>query len=135
MSDLSIAANEGITTVTLRRGKVHPLNESYVIEIARCFEDLKTDTRTRAIILTGEGSFFSFGLDVPDLYSYSKDDFARFLRLFTKLYRDLYLYPKPIVAAINGHCIAGGTMLAMSCDCRLMVPGKAKISLNEITFG
>jgi len=47
----------------------------------------------------------------------------------------LFLFPKPIVAALNGHTIAGGCMLATACDFRLMVTGKAKISLNEITFG
>jgi len=47
----------------------------------------------------------------------------------------MFQFPKPIVAALNGHTIAGGCMLAIACDYRLMVSGKAKISLNEITFG
>jgi len=47
----------------------------------------------------------------------------------------MFIYPKPIIAALNGHTIAGGCMLALACDFRLMVPGKAKISLNEIGFG
>jgi enoyl-CoA hydratase/carnithine racemase len=40
-----------------------------------------------------------------------------------------------VIAALNGHTIAGGCMMAIACDCRIMVPGKSKISLNEIDFG
>ena len=47
----------------------------------------------------------------------------------------MFMYPKPIVAALNGHTIAGGCMLALACDRRIMVSGKARISLNEIDFG
>jgi enoyl-CoA hydratase/carnithine racemase len=51
------------------------------------------------------------------------------------LYTKIFLFPKPIIASLNGHTIAGGCMLADACDFRIMVSGKAKISLNEITFG
>jgi enoyl-CoA hydratase/carnithine racemase len=47
----------------------------------------------------------------------------------------MFLYPKPVVAAINGHAIAGGCMVAITCDHRIMVSEKAKISLNEIDLG
>jgi enoyl-CoA hydratase/carnithine racemase len=45
------------------------------------------------------------------------------------------MYPKPVIASLNGHAIAGGCMLAIACDYRIMVSGKARISLNEINFG
>ncbi|UCD91049.1 MAG: enoyl-CoA hydratase/isomerase family protein, partial [Desulfobacterales bacterium] len=67
--------------------------------------------------------------------SYSEQNFADFLNQFTRLYTYMFLYPKPIVAALNGHAIAGGCMLALACDYRVMVSGRAKISLNEISFG
>lgn len=54
---------------------------------------------------------------------------------FTNLYTDLFLFPKPVVAALNGHTIAGGCMLALACDSRIMAEGRGKISLNEIAFG
>jgi enoyl-CoA hydratase/carnithine racemase len=87
------------------------------------------------VILTGHGKFFTFGFDIPSLLSYRKETFTLFLTKFTDLYSNLYLYPKPVVAAINGHAVAGGCMLALACDYRLMVQGRAKISLNEINFG
>jgi len=122
-------------TVTLSRGKVNALNEPMVEEITKSFEDLAIDNEVRSIIFTGSGKFFSFGFDVPEFLNYSKSDFIRYLEKFTNFYTYLFLFPKPIVAALNGHTIAGGCMLATACDFRLMVTGKAKISLNEITFG
>jgi 3,2-trans-enoyl-CoA isomerase len=51
------------------------------------------------------------------------------------LYTYLFAYPKPVLAALNGHTVAGGCMIACACDMRIMVSGKARISLNEINFG
>lgn len=135
MNLIHISKDGEIATVTLRRGKVNALNEPMVEEITQCFEDLVTDKEVKSIIFTGAGKFFSFGFDVPEFLSYPKNDFVRYLEKFTKLCTDVFLFPKPVVAALNGHTIAGGCMLATACDLRLMVAGKARISLNEITFG
>ena len=135
MSYIHVSKDGESATVTLSRGKVNALNEVMVEEITKSFEDLATDNEVKSIILTGSGKFFSFGFDVPEFLNYSKSDFIRFLEKFTNFYTYLFLFPKPIVAALNGHTIAGGCMLATACDLRLMVTGKARISLNEITFG
>lgn len=135
MSYIHVSRDGEIATVTLSRGKVNALNEPMVEEITTSFEDLATDNQVKSIIFTGSGKFFSFGFDVPELLSYPKNDFIRYLEKFTSLYTALFCFPKPVVAALNGHTIAGGCMLATACDFRLMVTGKARISLNEITFG
>jgi Delta3-Delta2-enoyl-CoA isomerase len=96
---------------------------------------LTADPAVRSVILTGDGAFFSFGFDIPEFVNHSKQSFSAFLKRFTALYRYLFIYPKLLVAALNGHAIAGGCMLALASDHRIMVSGKAKISLNEITFG
>ena len=132
---MHVSKDGEIATATLSRGKVNALNEPMVEELTKSFEDLAIDNAVKSIIFTGTGKFFSFGFDVPEFLSYPKDDFVRYLEKFTKLYTDVFLFPKPVVAALNGHTIAGGCMLATACDSRLMVTGKARISLNEITFG
>jgi 3,2-trans-enoyl-CoA isomerase len=124
-----------IATITLRRGKVNALNEPMVEEIGDSFRTLETDSEVKSIIFTGNGKFFSFGFDVPEFLRYPKKDFVRYLEKFTNLYSYLFQFPKPIVAALNGHTIAGGCVLATACDFRVMVSGKGKIGLNEITFG
>ncbi len=135
MDIVQVSTRDDITTVVMNRGKVNALNEAMVDRLQKVFDELEASPETRAVILTGAGKFFSFGLDVPELYDYSPEDFALFLRKFTGLYAHLFVFPKPVIAAVNGHAIAGGCMLATSCDYRFMVPGRAKISLNEITFG
>lgn len=124
-----------ITQVTLSRGKVNALNPQVVGELRDTFRKLEEDPAVRAIILTGSGSFFSFGFDIPEFLAYTREAFTDYLQNFTALYRELYVHPKPIVAALNGHTVAGGCMIAMACDHRIMVTGKAKIGLNEVTFG
>ena len=79
--------------------------------------------------------FFSFGFDIPGFLGHSKPEFSRFLAKFTDLYTYLFAYPKPVVAALNGHAVAGGLMLALACDRRLMAAGKGKLALNELAFG
>lgn len=135
MSYLTISQTDNVATVTLCRGKVNPLNEPVIDEINGCFQDLEKDPSVAAIIFSGTGKFFSFGLDIPEFLGYTPEAFSTFLTKFTDLYTRLYLFPKPIVAALNGHTVAGGCMLVLACDYRIMVAGKAKISLNEIGFG
>ncbi len=135
MRYVDTAMKEGIVTLTLQRGKVNALNYEVVRELTAAFRATEDDSQAKVVILTGSGSFFSFGFDIPGFLSCSKESFTRFLQEFTSFYTYLYLYPKPVIAALNGHTIAGGCMIATACDYRTMVAGKAKISLNEITFG
>lgn len=135
MDFVGLTINEGIAGIALCRGKVNAINETVVDELTDCFRKLSFDPAIKAVIFTGEGKFFTFGFDIPEFLGYSKEAFVRYLTKFTGLYRDIFLYPKPVIAALNGHTIAGGCMLAIACDWRIMVQGGAKISLNEINFG
>ena len=135
MSFIHVSKDGEIATVNLSRGKVNALNEPMVEELTEAFQNLEKDHTVNSVILTGSGKFFSFGFDVPEFLKYSKRDFISYLEKFTNLYTNIFQFPKPVIAALNGHTIAGGCMLATACDYRLMVSGKAKISLNEITFG
>ncbi len=135
MSQVHGSTDEGLVEVRLERGKVNALNEEVVDELAECFRRLAADDAVRSVILTGTGKFFSFGFDIPGFLGHSKETFLGYLRKFAGLYRELFGHPKPVVAALNGHAVAGGCMLALACDVRLMAAGKAKIALNEIAFG
>lgn len=135
MEFVNTMIDDGIATVALNRGKVNAINETVADELTACFKELADNPDVQAVIFTGNGKFFTFGFDIPEFLNYPKNDFVRYLTKFTDLYTYLFLYPKPVVAALNGHTIAGGCMLAISCDYRMMVPGKPKISLNEINFG
>jgi 3,2-trans-enoyl-CoA isomerase len=135
MDFVQLQKNDGIATLTLARGKVNAINGLVVDQMCGQLKLLENDPEVNAIILTGAGKFFSFGFDVPEFLSFEKPQFAQFLTAFTDLHTYLFLYPKPVVAALNGHAVAGGCMLALACDYRVMATGKGKISLNELGFG
>ena len=132
---IELAREEGIALLTLSRGKVNALNEPFVEQLGKSLGHLASDREIRAVIVTGQGKFFSFGFDIPELLAYSKNSFAWYIAKFCSLYTSMFLFPKPLVAALNGHTMAGGCILAIACDYRVMASGKARISLNEITFG
>jgi enoyl-CoA hydratase/carnithine racemase len=126
---------DGIATLMIARGKVNALNGAVVEELKASLKSLEHNPEVTSIIITGAGKFFSFGFDVPEFLSFDKARFTQYLTNFTELYTYIFLYPKPVVAALNGHAVAGGCMLALACDYRVMAMGKGKISLNELSFG
>jgi len=125
---------DGVATLCMSRGKVNALNPEMVGELRSTFDRLERAADVRAVVLTGTGAFFSFGFDVPEFLPYERARFEAYLQQFTGLYAQLYECPKPLVAALNGHAVAGGCMIAIACDHRVMADGKAKIGLNEVTF-
>ena len=135
MNFVEVEVSSDIATVFLSRGKVNALNALVVDELKACLSALEGDRDLKALILTGRGKFFSFGFDIPEFLGLTQEAFTDFVTNFTELYTRLFLYPKPVVAALNGHAIAGGCMLALACDNRVMAAGKSKIALNEIAFG
>ena len=135
MEHVHLSLDQSLAEVRIERGKVNALNEQVVDELAACLQRLASDHQARSIVLTGTGKFFSFGFDIPGFLDHSKDAFLAYLRKFAALYRQLFAHPKPVIAALNGHAVAGGCMLALACDGRIIAAGKGKIALNEIAFG
>jgi Delta3-Delta2-enoyl-CoA isomerase len=135
MEFVGLQKRDGIATLSLNRGSVNALNAMVVDQFKALLKPLESDREVGAVVLTGSGKFFSFGFDIPEFLAFSKEQFTDYLVNFTEFYTYLFMYPKPVVAALNGHTVAGGCMLALACDYRIMVSGKAKIALNEIGFG
>jgi len=135
MTFVHLEIRDRLATVRLERGKVNALNEQVVDELSSCLHQLETDSAVRGVLLTGTGKFFSFGFDIPSFIGTPKEDFTAYLRKFTALYRELFAHANPVVAALNGHAVAGGCMLASACDVRVMMKENARIGLNEIGFG
>ncbi len=134
-SHVLAATTRGVRILTIDRPPVNALDRAVV---ARLHEELgraEQDSEVRALVLTGRGAFFSFGFDIPSFLKDDPEEFSDFLRSFTELYPRLFMLNIPVVAALNGHTIAGGCMLALACDRRLMATGRGRIALNEVTFG
>ena len=98
-------------------------------------EKLKAAGR-QPVLLSGAGDSFSAGLNLKEVATLQGDAMLDFLRLLEECMVAFYLHPAPVVAAINGHAIAGGCVLALCCDWRVAVPHPAaKIGLNEVALG
>ena len=88
-----------------------------------------------ALILSGAPGMFSAGLDVPYLLTLERDGIAAAWAGFYDLLRALAGSPVPVAAAITGHSPAGGAVLAICCDRRVMAEGRFSIGLNEVQVG
>lgn len=135
MSTMIMSVEEKIATLTLARGKVNSINETLVDDFNDALDQLESDANVDAVVLTGREKFFSFGFDVPELLRLSRKELTQFLTKHTALLSRLFMFDKPIIAAINGHATAGGCMLIMACDYRIAAGGRARIGLNEINLG
>ena len=89
----------------------------------------------KAIVLTGTGGTFSAGLDLKSVPAYGPDQRRALVLSINRMVRRLYGFPRPVVAALNGHAIAGGLVLALSCDLRIAAAGASKIALSEVNVG
>ncbi|MEO7331572.1 MAG: enoyl-CoA hydratase/isomerase family protein [Minicystis sp.] len=90
----------------------------------------------RPVLLTGSGDAFSAGLNLKEVASLDGAEMLDFLRLLERCMTALYLYPGPTVALVNGHAIAGGAVLTVCCDYRVVTANpKARIGLNEVALG
>lgn len=135
MACFDVAISDSIATVTMSRGKVNAINPEFVSELQEILNQLEYDDRVGAVVLAGNGKFFSFGLDIPEVYDYTPEAMTRFIQSFCDLYYRMFLFPKPVIGMLNGHAMAGGCILALVCDRRIMTEGRGKVALNEVTFG
>ena len=87
------------------------------------------------MIITGTGTIFSAGVDLRRLLDGGSAYLADFLPALDRMLRRLLFLPKPVVAAVNGHAIAGGCVLACACDRRLAARGPGRVGVTELLVG
>lgn len=123
-----------IEVVRLAHGKVSALDIELSEGLTSTLQTLATGAAT-AVVLTGTGSTFSAGVDLIRVLKGGSDYLRRFLPAMETLFLTLLTFPKPLVAAINGHAIAGGCIMAAASDVRLMTEGSARIGIPELIVG
>ena len=97
--------------MTLTHGKANALDIEFCEAIAAHFAELR-ERDAKAVVLTGQGRMFSAGVDLIRLSDGGADYVRHFLPALHRLYDAVFFHPKPVVAAVNGHAIAGGCVLA-----------------------
>ena len=124
----------GIRTLKLAHGKVSAIDIELGEALVKEMEDAR-DPSVKAVILTGSGSSFSAGVDLFRVLKDGPEYGRRFLPVLDNFLRAALTLPKPMIAAINGHAIAGGCILAATCDHRIMSEGTARIGIPELAVG
>ena len=123
---------DGVVILRLAHGKASALDLELIEALERALDDAAD---ARAVVLTGTGSIFSAGVDLFRVLDGGPEYVARFLPALKRGVAALFSYPKPVVAAVNGHAIAGGCILASACDYRLMARGGGRIGVPELVVG
>ncbi len=135
-SHIEYTVEDGIAVLTMARGKVNALNLEMVSEMLLAADMARKDTAVRSLILaSSRAGFFSAGFDVKEVFLYDRPRMAEHLRNYGALINRLHHFPKPVIAAINGHNFAGGAILALACDFRVMADGEFGFAVNEIKIG
>lgn len=131
---LEITHEDNLAIVSLHHGKVNLLDLEMLQEIIQQFDALAR-SETGAVVLTGEGATFSAGVDLVRVVQGGKSYLEEYLPLLIDMLYRVFTFNKPTVAAINGHAIAGGCVLAAACDYRIMAEGDGIISVAEMRVG
>lgn len=117
----------------LAHGKANALDTPLMVELVDALTQVERSD-AGALVLTGQGSVFSAGVDLLQLLNGGRTYIAEFLPRMCEGFRALYAFPKPAVAAVNGHAIAGGMILSSACDYRVMARS-ARIGIPELRVG
>jgi enoyl-CoA hydratase len=125
--------SDNVTVVRFDHGPVSALDLEFLLALRGELAEL-SDLGT-ALVLTGTGSSFSAGVDLFRILNGGDDYVAQFIPALSGVFDDLFAYRRPVVAAVNGHAIAGGCVIACCADHRFMADGKGRIGVPELLLG
>jgi enoyl-CoA hydratase len=127
-----------VAVVTMNTNKVNAQNRAFFADLHDAFDRLEADHPDSPVVLTGTDARFSAGLDLGEhfpLFSRHRDDVAAWFADYRATNIRLFTYPRPTIAAVNGHAFAGGLITTAVCDYRIAARGDARFGLNEVPIG
>ncbi len=123
-----------VAVVRLSFAKANSMSPQMLAELRSAFQEVVSQGASAAV-LTGSRRSFCAGLALPEIVGLDREAMYDFMSGFSDAMRHLLTMPIPTIAAINGHAIAGGAVMALMCDYRIMTDGDALIGLNEAQLG
>ena len=129
---IELSERDGVALLRLADGKANAMSLDFCEALTARFAALSS---ARAVVLTGTGTIFSAGVDLVRLLEGGAPYIRKFLPTLSTMLATVFSHPAPVVAAINGHAIAGGCVLACAADRRLMVRDGGRIGVTELLVG
>lgn len=131
--------HDHVAVVTMNTNKVNAQNPAFFDDLHGAFDRLEREFADCAVVLTGTGRVFSAGIDFehnfPLFARRSLAEIDAWFEAYRATNLRLFTYPRPTVAAINGHACAGGLITALDCDYRMATDGPFQFTLNEVAIG
>jgi enoyl-CoA hydratase len=135
MSDTVVyRQRQGVAEIVLDDGKVNAMTQAFFDALNGALDRAQRDD-SRALVVAGRPGCLSAGLDVKLLPTLPPDDLRRTLLTFGRTLLRVWTFSLPTVAAVTGHAVAGGALLAFACDHRLVADGAFRIQMNETMIG
>lgn len=135
MKRVTLEKNDNLGWIHLDDGKANAIQEELLTQLDVALEACERDPDLRAVVLSGRDGFFSAGLDMKLMPSLGDAELRATLFHLADTATRLFTFPKPIVAAITGHAIAGGAVFALCADIRVAAEGTYRIGLSEVAIG
>ncbi|MEN6475801.1 MAG: enoyl-CoA hydratase/isomerase family protein [Syntrophaceae bacterium] len=128
---------DGIVIASFENGKNNTITRVTLRQLQAILRNVNTDDSLKGIVLTGSEKVFSSGFDLPMFLGFKEvDEVIAFFELEEDVLLDLFMCRKPVIAAINGHAVAGGLIMAMASDYRVVKDHpKIKLGMSEIKIG
>ena len=126
---IEIAEQDGVALLRMADGKVNAMSLELCQALTARFKDVSS---APAAVVTGTGRIFSAGVDLIRLLDDGVPYIREFLPALSTMFATVFSHPKPVVAAVNGHAIAGGCVLACAADKRLMAREAGRIGATEL---
>jgi enoyl-CoA hydratase len=136
VSGIRLERQGHLAVLRLDKGRGNAIDEDLVDALREACAELGRDDATRGVLLaSAHPKLFCPGLDLVSLIEFDRPRLERFMVGFRQMLISLYGLPRPMVAAVGGHAVAGGCILAMTADWRVLRRGGATIGLNEVKVG
>ena len=136
MPNVRIERQDAVASLVIDKPRGNAIDTPLLDDLIEATGELAADDGVRAVLLgSGHPRIFCPGLDLVELIDYDRSAMEHVMMRFDAAVRALCGFPKPLVAAISGHALAGGCILALTADWRLLSSGGVKVGLNEIRVG
>jgi enoyl-CoA hydratase len=132
---IEVEIQDRIALVRMAKPPVNAIDLEFGEALHDALKAVSETSDVRALVLTGQASVFCAGLDLKQIPGFDRGQQRAMVTLLNRLFGGLYGCPVPTVAAVNGHAIAGGMVLALACDYRICAEGDVALGLTEVRVG